>query len=129
MNIKEINPREANELIKSGAILVDVRENEEVLQKSFSINKVENIPFSIFDDNYSELSHDVKIVLACQIGMRSLRAAQFLIIQGWNEANIFSMEGGIKAWQEAGLPVKSAPRTFAFAKPASSCGCGSGDCC
>lgn len=129
MNIKEITSNEAFRLINEGALLVDVREMDEVKQTSFLIEGIENIPFSTFDDNYYVIPQNREIVIACHIGMRSLRAAQFLTIQGWDEAKIFSMDGGMEAWKKAGLPVKSAPKTFSFAKPASSCGCGSGGCC
>ena len=129
MNIKEISANEANELLTESAMLLDVREKDEIQQEAFVHDEVLNIPFSIFDENYDELPKDRKIVVACHLGIRSLRVAQFLVIQGWDEANIFSLEGGIEAWQQAGLPVKTAPRTFSFAKPASSCGCGSDGCC
>ncbi|MEA4851366.1 MAG: rhodanese-like domain-containing protein [Paludibacter sp.] len=129
MNIKEISANEANELLTESAMLLDVREEDEIQQEAFVHDEVLNIPFSIFDENYDELPKDRKIVVACHLGIRSLRVAQFLVIQGWDEANIFSLEGGIEAWQQAGLPVKTAPRTFSFAKPASSCGCGSDGCC
>ena len=129
MNIKEIFASEAKELLTEGALLLDVREQDEIQQKAFVHTEVLNIPFSIFDENYGELLKDRKIVVACHLGIRSLRVAQFLVIQGWDEAKIFSLEGGIEAWQQAGLPVKAAPRTFSFAKPATSCGCGSDGCC
>lgn len=129
MTIKEISANEAKELLTEGALLLDVREQDEIQQKAFVHDEVLNIPFSIFDENYGELPKDRKIVVACHLGIRSLRVAQFLVIQGWDEANIFSLEGGIEAWKQAGLPVKTAPRTFSFAKPATSCGCGSDGCC
>ena len=129
MNIKEIFASEAKELLTEGALLLDVREQDEIQQKAFVHTEVLNIPFSIFDENYGELPKGRKIVVACHLGIRSLRVAQFLVIQGWDEAKIFSLEGGIEAWQQAGLPVKAAPRTFSFAKPATSCGCGSDGCC
>ena len=129
MNIKEISANEANELLTESAMLLDVREEDEIQQEAFVHDEVLNIPFSIFDENYDELPKDRKIVVACHLGIRSLRVAQFLVIQGWDEANIFSLEGGIEAWKQAGLPVKTAPRTFSFAKPATSCGCGSDGCC
>lgn len=129
MNIKEISANEAKELLTEGALLLDVREQDEIQQKAFVHTEVLNIPFSIFDENYGELPKDRKIVVACHLGIRSLRVAQFLVIQGWDEANIFSLEGGIEAWQKAGLPVKTVSRTFSFAKPATSCGCGSSGCC
>ncbi len=129
MNIKEISANEAKELLTEGALLLDVREQDEIQQKAFVHTEVLNIPFSIFDENYGELPKDRKIVVACHLGIRSLRVAQFLVIQGWDEANIFSLEGGIEAWKQAGLPVKTATRTFSFAKPATSCGCGRDGCC
>ena len=129
MNIKEISANEANELLTEGAMLLDVREEDEIQQEAFVHDEVLNIPFSIFDENYDELPRDQKIVVACHLGIRSLRVAQFLVIQGWDEANIFSLEGGIEAWQQAGLPVKTAPRTFSFAKPVASCDCGCDGCC
>lgn len=129
MNIKEISANEAKELLNEGALLLDVREQDEIQQKAFVHDEVLNIPFSIFDKNYGELPKDRKIVVACHLGIRSLRVAQFLVIQGLDDANIFSLEGGIEAWKQAGLPVKTAPRTFSFAKPPTSCGCGSDGCC
>ena len=129
MNIKEITVKEAFQLTKEGALMVDVREKDEVLQIAFQVVGIENIPYNSFDDNYSDLPQDRKIVLACRVGRRSLHAAQFLVIQGWDEANIYSMDGGIEAWKKAGLPVKSAPKTFSYTKPETSCGCGSGGCC
>lgn len=129
MNIQEISANKAVELITEGALFIDVREQDEVSQSAFQVEGITNIPFSIFDENYMTLPKNRKIVLACHLGIRSMRVAQFLIIQGWDEANIFSLNGGIEAWKKSGLPVKSAPRTFSLAKPASSCGCGSGGCC
>ncbi len=129
MNIKEISANKAFELLEKGALLVDVREQDEVQLTSFQIGGIENIPFSSFDENYSHLPKERNLVLACHLGIRSFRVAQFLTIQGWDEANIFSLSGGIDAWKKAGLPTKSAPRTFSMAKPATSCGCDSNGCC
>lgn len=129
MNIKEITAKEALQLINEGALLIDVREKDEVLQTAFQVNEITNIPYSTFDDNYSNLPQNRIIVIACHVGLRSLRVAQFLVIQGWDEAKIFSVDGGIDAWKKAGLPVISAPRSFSLAKPETSCGCGSGGCC
>lgn len=129
MEINEISPAMANELIASGALLIDVREKEEVEQISFSVPDVQNIAFSIFDENYIDIPKNKKLIIACHLGIRSLRVAQFLVIQGWNVENIFSMEGGIDAWKYDKFPVKVAPRTFKMAKPATACGCESSGCC
>ena len=127
--INEISPAMANELIASGALLIDVREKEEVEQISFTVPDIKNIAYSIFDENYTELPKDKKLIIACHLGIRSLRVAQFMIIQGWNVENIFSLKGGIDAWKNDKFPVKVAPRTFKMAKPDTACGCKSSGCC
>ena len=75
MNIKEISANEANELLTESAMLLDVREEDEIQQEAFVHDEVLNIPFSIFDENYDELPRDRKIVVACHLGIRSLRVA------------------------------------------------------
>jgi|GEM_PF-128707 len=126
IEINEISPVMANEYIRSGALLIDVREADEVKQVAFDIPKTQNIAYSIFDENYMDIPKDQKLVIACHLGIRSLRVAQFLVIQGWNIENICSLEGGIDAWKKNKFPVKAAPRSFSMAKLASSCGCGNG---
>jgi rhodanese-related sulfurtransferase len=132
MEINEISPEKANEYIQSGALLIDVRESDEVSQVAFDVANIQNIAYSTFDENYMDIPKNQKLVIACHLGIRSLRTAQFLVVQGWNVENIFSLEGGIDAWRKSGLPVKAAKRTFTMAKPVSACGCGSGSsgsCC
>ena len=48
MNIKEISANEANELLTESAMLLDVREEDEIQQEAFVHDEVLNIPFSIF---------------------------------------------------------------------------------
>jgi rhodanese-related sulfurtransferase len=130
--ITEISPEMAYEYIQSGALLIDVRELYEVQQVAFDVLNSQNIAYSTFDENYMNIPKDQKLVIACHLGMRSFRVAQFLAVQGWNAENIFSIQGGIDAWKYSKLPVKAAPRSFSMAKPASGCGCGSGStgsCC
>ena len=130
--INEISPVNAFDYINSGALLIDVREKYELKQETFDIQDVLNVPYSIFDENYQDIPKDRKLVLACHLGVRSYRVAQFLIYNGWNPENIFSLQGGIDAWENAKLPVKKALRSFSMVNPVSSCGCGSGSsgsCC
>lgn len=99
MRIKEVKPEEAMALIKDGAVLVDVREHEEF--DELHIENATLLPLSEFLDNYQQLPQD-HLVLVCAGGVRSAQATQFLSNQGFQVANL---EGGIKAWIEAGLPV------------------------
>jgi rhodanese-related sulfurtransferase len=132
IQINEISPAMAYQYLQSGGLLIDVRENDEVKQLAFDIANSQNIAYSTFDENYMNIPKNQKLVIACHLGIRSLRTAQFLVVQGWNVENIFSLKGGIEAWKNNKFPVKVALRSFSMAKPITSCGCGgnsSSSCC
>jgi len=132
IEINEISPEIANDYLHTDAILIDVRENHEVAQVAFDMPNVLNIPYSSFDDNYLDIAKDKKLIIACHLGIRSLRVAQFLVVQGWNVENVFSLQGGISNWEYEKLPVKVAPRSFKMAKPINTGCCGgssTGSCC
>ncbi len=128
IEINEINPEKANDYLQSGALLIDVRETDEVNQIAYDVPNNQHIALSTFDENYKDIPKDKKLIIACAHGVRSLRVAQFLIVQGWDVAKIFSLEGGIEAWENAHYPVKKASRSFSFAKPKNTGCCGSGGC-
>ena len=50
-----------------------------------------------------------KIVLYCGGGYRSVLAADSIRQMGYT--NVISMDGGIKAWREAGYPIEKGRRT------------------
>ncbi|MDO9635186.1 MAG: rhodanese-like domain-containing protein [Paludibacter sp.] len=122
----------ARELTESGALFIDVREQVELDEQAYIVSNIQNIPFSTFDEHYQNIPKDKKLILACRSGVRSLRVAQFLVIQGWDAENIYNLKGGILAWTMDRLPTKIGKRSFTMAKPTSSCGCASdssGTCC
>lgn len=104
MPIKNINPLEAKSWLDSEeAILIDVREEDEHLEAS--INGAKLIPLNkIHIDEISDHANK-KIILHCHSGGRSSRACSLLQAQNAN-IDFYNLEGGIKAWQEANLPIK-----------------------
>lgn len=48
--------------------------------------------------------HDAPLVLYCGGGFRSVLAAESLAKMGYH--NVVSMDGGMRAWREAGYPVE-----------------------
>lgn len=129
IEINEISPEIANDYLQTDAILIDVREKHEVAQVAFDMPNVLNIPYSSFDENYLDIAKDKKLIIACHLGIRSLRVAQFLVVQGWNVENVFSLQGGISNWEYKKLPVKIPARSFSFIKPKNSDCCESDGCC
>lgn len=132
IEINEINPFKANELAEAGALFIDVRERVELEEQAYIVPNIQNIPYSTFDEHYRDIPKDRTLILVCHSGVRSLRTAQFLVVQGWPAENIFNLEGGILAWTMDRFPTRLGQRSFTMVKPDSSCGCrsnSSGSCC
>ena len=78
-------------------LLVDVREENE-----FDADNMEGhlIPLSEIPSRTSEIPKDKKVVVHCRSGVRSSNAIHFLEQQHGYE-NLYNLEGGILAWNEA----------------------------
>ena len=87
----EISPKEAQKLIKNGALLLDVREVDE--NKTTKIEGSLLIPLKEIIYKIQELSRDSLIITHCHHGVRSEKAARFLNQKGYNAK---SMKGGIE---------------------------------
>ena len=98
---ERISPVEANTRLKSGAVLVDVR--EQVEWDAVHVPNAILIPLSEFQTRYTQMPKEKEIVLICAGGVRSAQAAQFAAGHGYQVVNL---EGGIKAWIADGLPVE-----------------------
>lgn len=104
--VNEICPTTTLTWVKKGAILVDVREKDEVEQLAFDVPNIVNIPLSDFENRYKELPFDKEIIMVCKSGSRSLRAAGFLINHGYNQSKVVNMKHGIIRWVQKGFPTK-----------------------
>jgi rhodanese-related sulfurtransferase len=102
MTIKNIDaPTLKKWLDNNEAVLIDVREPAE--------HKTANIPGSTLKPAGSICCGDIpdtgkKIVIHCQKGARGTNACQKLIAEN-NAIEVYNLEGGIEAWQQAGLPI------------------------
>jgi molybdopterin/thiamine biosynthesis adenylyltransferase/rhodanese-related sulfurtransferase len=103
--IEEVTPDEAQQELASGdAVIVDTREPHE-RQMSF-IEGSTLIPPADIVDKIADVAPDKhqRVILQCATGNRSARAASRLAEElGYD--NVASLEGGIAAWTEQGLPV------------------------
>lgn len=102
-----------------GALLVDVREREEVAALAFDVPDVVHIPLSEFERRFAELPRERELILACAGGQRSLKAAYYLIYQGY--PRVANMEEGMDKWLRKGFPVKAG--AVSGVAPASAAGC------
>jgi rhodanese-related sulfurtransferase len=121
--VKEICPTTTQEWVKKGALLVDVREKDEVASLAYDVANLINIPLSEFEERYTEVPKDKEVVMVCKSGGRSLRAAGFLVNHGYT--NVVNMQHGITRWVEKGFPTKGNTTTETSGD---SC-CSSSSCC
>jgi rhodanese-related sulfurtransferase len=83
---------------------VDVREDSE-----FAVDRAagaRHMGRGVIERDIESLipDHDAPIVLYCGGGYRSALAADNLRQMGYH--NVWSMDGGIRAWREAGYPIE-----------------------
>jgi rhodanese-related sulfurtransferase len=86
----------------TGVFVIDVREQYEYDEGH--IPGVTLIPMDEIANRLSEIPTDQEVIVTCRSGNRSSQVTDFLIEQGFD--NVHNMEGGILAWEAAGLPVE-----------------------
>ena len=96
-----VAPARARELIDSGAQAVDVRTAVE--HAAGHIAGSTHLPLERLDEEAGELDRSRGIVVYCRGGNRSGMAAEALRNSGWDA---HSIDGGLEAWAEAGLPLE-----------------------
>lgn len=102
--VKEICPTTTQQWVKNGALLVDVREKDEVVELAFDVPNIINIPLSEFEERFSELPKNKEIVMVSEVGSKSLRAAGFLINHGYSK--VVNMQHGLARWVQKGFLTK-----------------------
>ena len=100
-----VSPDDAHALVESGDVeVLDVRTPEEYAEGH--LEGATNIDFyaSDFADQIAELDRDQEYVVYCRSGNRSSQATALMAEQGFAAVN--DVDGGIVAWEAAGLPVE-----------------------
>jgi rhodanese-related sulfurtransferase len=99
----EVTVEEALALSKGGALLIDVREADELAEISYDVSSIKHIPLGELESRLSEVPKDIQVVVVCRSGGRSGKAQVLLQENGFK--NIANMEGGMNAWSEKGFPT------------------------
>jgi rhodanese-related sulfurtransferase len=105
--IREIAPVEAAQLMRTGALCLDVRETGE--HEADRLQGSINIPRGVLEfriGEHPELFDKQRTLLVyCKTGGRSALAA--LNLQRLGYGNVLSIAGGIEAWRNQALPLHS----------------------
>ena len=98
--VPEVSAEEANQLVESGALLLDVREADE-WDAGHAPDSLW-IPMSELQGRVDELPPDRKVVTICRTGSRSAVVVGALIGAGYDAVNV---DGGLREWVAEDLPL------------------------
>jgi rhodanese-related sulfurtransferase len=85
-------------------ILLDVRTPEEIAEGKIAGAMEINYNDENFQEQLSQLDPATPVYVYCAAGGRSSKTAIVLKEKGFNL--VYNLDGGITAWQEAGMPVE-----------------------
>ena len=97
-----IGPEAAESLLRSGAVLLDVREQTE--WQAGHVPGALHVPLGELEGKLGALPRGRQVVVICRSGNRSARATSLLVRSGFEAVNL---SGGMLAWAAAGLPVEA----------------------
>jgi rhodanese-related sulfurtransferase len=101
---RRASPLQVTQMINRGkTVVVDVRSPDEFA--AGHLRDAKNIPLADLPNRIGELdkSKTRTVVVVCESGSRADKAVRKLTAAGFQDAH--SLEGGLKAWQAANLPV------------------------
>jgi rhodanese-related sulfurtransferase len=101
---EELTPARVAELMRGGAQVVDVREPHE-REAGRIPDDTAHIELNDLPAQADALDRERPLVFYCRSGSRSALAAQAFAAAGFDAHNL---EGGLKAWVAAGLPIEPA---------------------
>src|SRR5215218_2898151 len=112
--VENLSPQQVKEeLSKDNVVLIDIRDGDELKQNgkiAGSVHPSRGMLEFYADPSLSyhkpEFDKNNRIILHCASGGRSALAASTLRQMGYE--NIAHLDGGMKAWKEAGMPVTEA---------------------
>ncbi len=101
--VHNLSPKEAYQLCKEGALLLDIREDYMNLYKRFAVENELQIPRSRIDSHLATLPKDKTIIVGDASGIFSKEICIKLIKSGFT--NIKNLAGGIVEWEQDGMPL------------------------
>jgi rhodanese-related sulfurtransferase len=114
--IREVLPEQVEDLLEAGAVLLDVREHDELVRDGMipgSLHAPRGLLEWCVDPQSSTfitaLHPERPVILYCRSGNRSALAAQVMEKMGYGD--VTSLQGGLVRWKTEGRPV-AAPQAI-----------------
>jgi rhodanese-related sulfurtransferase len=103
--VLNLTPKESLSLCEKGVAIVDVREEFMIAYKMFKVEKLFYLPHSQIEQLYDQLPHDIPLIFADAVGLKSRESVLFIAAHGYD--NVANMVGGIVDWERDGLPMNT----------------------
>ena len=100
---QHISPEEGYKLLQQGAVLIDVR-NPEELPAQGAVPEAKLVPLPTLTPEALPSDKNTPIVFICRSGRRSAIAAEQAA--QWGYSNVYTIDGGILGWKAANLPTQ-----------------------
>jgi rhodanese-related sulfurtransferase len=97
-----IEVSEADEMMKDGAAVIDVREPNEY--SAGHVPGAKLIPVNTVYAKREELPRDKDLIFVCAVGQRSALACEMAAAAGLTR--LYNLEGGTDAWIKSGMPAE-----------------------
>jgi len=98
---RDITPEQAEALVRDGAQLIDVREDEE--WEAGRIGGARHIVLGEVASQAPTIDQERPVVFYCRVGARSAMAADAFRRGGYDA---YSLAGGLEAWAGQGKPLE-----------------------
>jgi rhodanese-related sulfurtransferase len=102
--IRHVTPRQALELCRTGALMVDVREAFMNRFKMFDVPEIIYCPYSILKESFRDLPDGKPMIFADAAGLHSREAVIFALENGC-AGRVVNMAGGLVEWERDELPL------------------------
>ncbi len=89
--------------LKSGVLLLDIREQYDTDYKKFDAPEVLYCPYRQFEENRDRIPKDRPLIVADSIGQRGKEIVGLLMKDGFKD--IANLNGGMMDWERDGLPM------------------------
>ena len=102
---REVGTLETTRLMNSGnALVLDIRDNAEF--NNGRIPKSKNMPLAEIAARHAEIAKfkDKPVIVTCGTNNRAATAIRTLKANGFTD--VYALQGGFSAWQQASLPVE-----------------------
>lgn len=107
-----LSPKETHDALQSGGALVDLRSDDLVEMKAFAVPTLYHIPHRTLGTCLAELPKDKLLILADTSGVYTKDAARLLFGNGFTQ--VACLDGGMLAWEEAGMPLDMDPDSMMY---------------